>query len=58
MCEINPVHTSIFRLEAFTSDSSMTFEEFENLIAQKLLEVEVELNKDMRFRFHIHREKE
>jgi hypothetical protein len=58
MCEINPTHKAFFRLEAFTSNSKMTAEEFEAEIAQRLLEAEMKLNEDGRFRFHIHNEEE
>jgi len=58
MCEINPKHKMFFRLEAFTSSPDMTAEEFITEVAIKLLAVEIELNRDMRFRFHIHQEVE
>lgn len=54
MCEINPKHTLIFRLEAYTSDPRMTKAEFERAVVEKLMKTEMELNKDMQFRFHIH----
>jgi hypothetical protein len=54
MCELNPKHSAFFDLEAFTSDPDMTEDEFRKQIAQKLFNVEVELNKDGQFRFHIH----
>lgn len=55
MCEINPKHKAFFRLEAFTS-VPMTEAEFAQAIAEKLVAVEVQLNKDARFRFHVHPE--
>jgi hypothetical protein len=54
MCEINPTHAAYFKLEAFTSNPKMTREEFDQQVAQKLLEVEMKLNEDGKFRFHIH----
>lgn len=53
MCEINPKHSAFFKLEAFTS-VNMTEQEFQNLVIDKLLKIEMQLNKDARFRFHIH----
>jgi hypothetical protein len=58
MCELNPAHTKIFRLEAYTSRRDMTEEEFVKLVCEKLIEVEQQLNADFRFRFHIHETEE
>ena len=54
MCEINPKHTRIFRLEAFTSHPDMTRDEFDAEVLKKVLDVEQVLNLDGRFRFHVH----
>lgn len=54
MCEINPKHTKILRLEFFTSHPTMTEEEFEQIVAEKCLEAEMSINQDMRIRCHIH----
>lgn len=54
MCEIKAKHKAFFWLEAFTSHPTMTKEEFEREVNTKLLEIEMKLNEDMRFRFHIH----
>jgi hypothetical protein len=54
MCEINPKHTQIFRLEAFTSNPKMTREEFDREVRERLLQAEIALNADGKFRFHIH----
>ncbi len=54
MCEINPKHTRIYRLEVFTSSSEETSEEFEHSVARILLAVEAALNSDGEYRFHIH----
>jgi hypothetical protein len=54
MCEINPKHKALFRLEAYTSDPNISAEQFEVAIAERLLKAEMELNKDSRFRFHVH----
>lgn len=56
MCEIKPKHKAFFRLEAFTS-GEMTAEEFTAAVVNKILAAEMELNKDGRFRFHIHEER-
>ena len=53
MCEINPKHTKIFRLEFFTS-LNMTKEEFEELVIEHALEMESVANKDARIRCHVH----
>ena len=53
MCQIHPKHQLFFCLEAFTSHD-MTEAEFSHAVATKLLEVEMILNRDGRFRFHIH----
>lgn len=54
MCEINPKHTLIMRLEVFTLHPTMTHEEFVARAMDKLLRAEILLNADGRFRFHIH----
>lgn len=56
MCEINPAHSAFFRLEAFTSHRDMTQEQFTHEVMTRLLEAEIKLNEDGRFRFHIHGE--
>lgn len=53
MCEINPKHKAFFRLEAFTSHD-MTEQQFTTEVMERLLNVELKLNADGRFRFHIH----
>lgn len=54
MCEINPKHTKILRLEFFTSHPSMTKEQFENRIATIVLETEIGINERGDIRCHIH----
>lgn len=54
MCEINPAHTIIFRLECFTSDRKMTAQQFVTQVMTRLLKAEMDLNADGKFRFHIH----
>jgi len=54
MCEINPKHSAFFRLEAFTSNPNTTKEDFDKEIRDRLLEFEMKLNSDGKFRFHIH----
>jgi hypothetical protein len=53
MCEINPKHTKILRLEFFTS-LDMSEEDFLLIIARIALEQEMMANKDARIRCHIH----
>lgn len=54
MCELNPKHTKILRLEFFTSHPKMTKEEFEKIILDKCLEMEMKANEDGRIRCHVH----
>jgi hypothetical protein len=54
MCEINPKHTKILRLEFFTSHPTMTKEQFEKIVAQHCVKAEMDINKDMRIRCHVH----
>lgn len=56
MCEINPKHKAFFRLEAYTSDPFISADTFVTNVMERLLTAERELNKDGRFRFHIHEE--
>jgi hypothetical protein len=56
VCEINPKHQAFFKLEAFTSNPNMTQEEFMEEVLNRLLEIEMKLNADGKFRFHIHGE--
>lgn len=58
MCEINPKHTRIFRLEFFTSIPTMTQEEFDKIVIEKALVIEMAINADMRIRCHIHETEE
>jgi len=58
MCEINPKHTKILRLEFFTADPNMKKEEFEQIVAETALAMEMDANKDFRIRCHIHETKE
>ena len=53
MCEINPKHTKILRLEFFTSHE-MTELEFENIVAENVLGMEMIANASGRIRCHIH----
>lgn len=54
MCEINPAHTLIFRLEVYTSDKRMTSDEFEKKVYALVFDTEMKLNENYQFRFHIH----
>jgi hypothetical protein len=56
MCEINPRHTKILRLEFFTSAPQMTEEEFLDIVARICLAMEMSANSDGRIRCHIHEE--
>lgn len=53
MCEINPKHTKILRLEFFTSHN-LSQEEFEQIVAGKVLDMEMMANTDGRIRCHVH----
>ncbi len=54
MCEINPKHTKILRLEFFTSNPITTQEEFEKMVAERALAMEMLANADGQIRCHIH----
>ena len=54
MCEINPRHTKIFRLEFFTSNPNATKEEFEQMVMERALQMEMMANADGQLRCHIH----
>lgn len=51
MCSINPKHQMHFTIGAYTSNPDITQEEFQKQVIEKLFQAELELNKDMRFRF-------
>ena len=52
MCAINPKHQKHFSLSVYTS-VDMGDARFENEVARKLLGLEIMLNRDMEFRWHI-----
>lgn len=54
MCEINPKHTKILRMEFFTSHPNMTAEQFERIIAERVVYAEQFINRDGMIRCHIH----
>lgn len=54
MCEINPKHTKILRLEFFTSDRDMSKEKFNEIVAVTCLDMEVTANERGFLRCHIH----
>lgn len=56
MCEINPVHKKVLRLEFFTSDSRCTEEKFERLVAERALAMEMLGNARGDLRVHVHTE--
>jgi hypothetical protein len=63
MCEINGAYRRVYRLEVFSAPLSVvngvqkfSEEDFIKQISEKLVLAEMELNKDGRFRFHIHEE--
>lgn len=58
MCEINAKHKRFFRLEVFTSNPSVSAEEFEAVVAERLLAAEMQLNGDGVIRAHIHEEED
>jgi hypothetical protein len=53
MCEINPKRSAYFTLEFFTSQD-MTRDDWNQLVYERLLMLEQELNKDGRVRVHVH----
>jgi len=54
MCEINPKHKMIMRLEFFTSNPNLSKEGWEQLVAEKALAMEMLGNMDGQLRVHIH----
>lgn len=56
MCEINPTHTIVLRLEFFTSHPTMTEDEFQKIVVEHALRMEMSANDDFRIRCHIHSE--
>ena len=54
MCEINPAHKAVFRLELFTSDSRLTEGHWRDIVHEAVLLAEMELNKRGHIRCHIH----
>jgi len=48
MCALNHTHEKCFVLEVFTFAPAMTKQEFERLVAEKVLFAEIELNVDGR----------
>ena len=52
MCAINPKRQQHYTISIYTS-LNMTQEEFDELVAQKLIAVENLLNTDSRLRWHI-----
>ena len=53
MCEINPKHTKIMRLEFFTSQD-VPEEEFLQNVMEKALKMEMLANADGSLRCHVH----
>ena len=52
MCAINPKRQAHFTVSIYTS-LDMDESEFMNLVGNKLVELEAELNRDMRLRWHV-----
>ena len=52
MCAINPKHQRHFTLSVYTS-LDMTQEQFDELVRTHACVMEMELNSDMRLRWHI-----
>lgn len=53
MCELNPKHTKILRLEFFTSQD-VSEEAFLQNVAEKALQMEMLANADGTIRCHVH----
>ena len=52
MCAINPKQEAHFTISVYTS-LDMDKDEFMNLVGNRLVEMEAELNRDMRLRWHV-----
>lgn len=47
-------HSAYFKLEVYTTNPRISEERFLKIVSEKLLAIEMLLNEDMQFRFHIH----
>jgi len=52
MCALNPKHEGYFVISVYTS-VEMGDKEFKLLVTQKMIEIEAQLNQDMRLRWHV-----
>jgi hypothetical protein len=52
MCAIYPKHEKHFTLSVFTS-LDMSEESFRELVCEKVVKIEMQLNADMRLRWHV-----
>lgn len=54
MCAINPVHKKRLLIDVYTSDRTMSQQEFDKLVIQKGFETELRLNTVcQRLRWHV-----
>lgn len=54
MCAINPKHQTSFIIKVYTSDLNNQGEAvFLDLVMEKILQAEIELNRDARLRWHV-----
>jgi hypothetical protein len=54
MCEINPAKASLFLLEFFTSDRRVTAEDWDQMVRERVLELEQKFNESGEIRVHVH----
>lgn len=57
MCEINPKRTRIYKIEFFTSHP-ISDKEWNKLVIERLVELEIAFNATGRVRVHIHETEE
>jgi hypothetical protein len=58
MCEIHPARKKFFRLEFFTSDKNMPETRWNELVIERIIELEQSFNRSGEIRVHIHEEHE
>lgn len=57
MCAINPVWKKRLILDVYTSEK-IPIQEFDDLVLEKALNIEIVLNEDARLRWHLKESKE
>lgn len=53
MCAINPIRQKHFKLSVYTSDRNISKEDFDNLVTEIVLRLEMKLNERGNLRWHV-----